>query len=259
MMINKQAVEASFSKAAAQYDDFAQLQCSIGDKLFSDITLTAAPYILDMGCGTGFFSAKLRKKFTKSNISCFDLSAKMLHETKKRVLPKVIYIQGDIDALPFCKATFDLIYSNLVVQWSADLQGCLKQIQVCLKKGGTAYISTLLDGSLDELKQAWKHVDNYPHTNNFIGLDLLRKQLKLADLTIVKIRVETRILTYSNVLQVMRSLKGIGANHVHASRGCTLGAKSLIKTLQRGYQPFTNTHGELPLTYQVCYMELTKK
>ncbi|AGH81150.1 biotin biosynthesis protein BioC [Psychromonas sp. CNPT3] len=258
MTINKQAIAASFSKAASNYDHFASLQRCIGKQLLADMTQLEASHILDMGCGTGYFSEKLGAKFKQRYINCLDISANMLLEVKKRSQNKVICVQGDIDALPFKDASFDLIYSNLVVQWSADLSLCLGQVKRCLKTGGKAYLSTLLEGSLGELTQAWKSVDSFAHTNTFMSLARLRKDLKTAGFTQVTLRVETHTLTYENVLHVMRALKGVGANHVHGHQGNTLGVKSLIKKLQKGYQPFKNSQGKYPLTYQVCYIEVAK-
>ena len=56
----------------------------------------------------------------------------------------------------------------------------------------------------------------------------------------------------------MRALKGIGANHVHGHQSVHLSGKRLLKQLQVGYQPFKDENGLLNLTYQVCYIEVTK-
>lgn len=260
--IDKHAVAASFSKAAHHYDQFAQLQRDIGEQQFKKVLERVqdkrCTTIVDLGCGTGYFSEKLAKRFPNSALTCFDLSAAMLQQVKKRNINKVNLQQGDIDQLPFTENSIDLIYSNLVVQWSDDLAQCLQQITKSLKKGGSAYLSTLLDGSLNELTQAWKVVDKNPHTNRFLSLEKIQAMVKSLNVDAVMIKTETRTLHYKNVIEVMRALKGIGANHVHDHQAQLISGRQLLKKLEAGYLPFTNEQGLLTLTYQVCYIEVIK-
>jgi len=256
--INKQAVADSFSKAASHYDQFAQLQRDIGQQLFDNIDIKKTNNIVDLGCGTGYFSEKLVAKFPQSAVTCFDLSEVMLAQVKKRHIANVCYQQGDIDQLPFTQNSLDLIYSNLVVQWSSDLAHCLGQIKNSLKQGGKAYLSTLLFGSLNELTQAWKSVDQYPHTNSFLDLQTVQKNVAQLGFSEMQLRTETRTLHYENVIEVMRALKGIGACHVHDHQPVQVNGKKLLKQLEAGYQPYKNENGLLNLTYQVCYIEVTK-
>jgi len=258
--IDKQAVADSFSKAASHYDQFAQLQRDIGEQLLTQVTppLTQAVNMVDLGCGTGYFSAKLALKFPHSALTCFDLSDEMLVQVKKRHIMNTSYQQGDIDSLPFFANSLDLIYSNLVVQWSADLSGCLTQVKNSLTQGGKGYLSTLLVGSLNELTQAWKSVDQHPHTNRFLDLQTVQKSVAQAGFSEVQLRTETRTLHYKSVIEVMRALKGIGASHVHGHQPVQMCGKKLLKQLEAGYQPYQNEDGLLKLTYEVCYIEVTK-
>ncbi|GLS91479.1 biotin synthesis protein BioC [Psychromonas marina] len=256
--IDKQAVADSFSKAASHYDQFAQLQRDIGEQLLSQVNASSANTVVDLGCGTGYFSEKLDVQFPHSELTCFDLSPAMLNQTRQRELKNVHFQQGDIDQLPFDENSVDLIYSNLVIQWSDDFCECLKQIKNSLKVGAKAYLSTLLIGTLDELTQAWKSVDDNPHTNRFLSLTDIENCLKQSGFSKTQLKKETRTLAYKNVLEVMRALKGIGANHVHDHQATKLTGKRLVKQLEMGYLPFKNEQGLLNLTYQVCYIEITK-
>ena len=124
--------------------------------------------------------------------------------------------------------------------------------------GGKLYFSTLLNGSLHELTQAWKNVDLNPHTNAFLTLDTLKQQIQDVGFKSVKIKTQTRTLAYANVIEVMRALKGIGANHVHGQQSVKQSGRQLIKLLEQGYLPFVSESGLLSLTYQVCYVEVEK-
>lgn len=256
--VDKNAVASSFSKAAAHYDQFAQLQRDIGLQLLDSVSTKNSNLILDLGCGTGYFSEKIIALLPECEMTCLDLSAAMLEQVSKKKLPQVTCLQGDIDNLPFSLNRFDLIFSNLVLQWSEDLSLCLKQLKGCLVDGGKLHFSTLLNGSLNELTEAWKNVDSNSHTNAFLSLDNIKKALQQAGFKKLNITTETRILTYQSVTAVMRALKGIGANHVHGHRAVKISGRHLIKLLEQGYSPFVNAQGELNLTYQVCYVEAQK-
>ncbi|MFT6986829.1 MAG: malonyl-CoA O-methyltransferase [Psychromonas sp.] len=256
--INKNAVANSFSKAADHYDQFAQLQRDIGLQLLHPRSDGNVKAILDLGCGTGYFSEKITQIYPHCEMTCLDLSAAMLAQVGKKNLVQVTCLEGDIDHLPFSANRFDMIFSNLVLQWSEDLPLCLQQLKACLAVGGTLYFSTLLSGSLNELTQAWKSVDLQPHTNAFLSLESIKNALQQAGFTKLTITTETRILSYQSVIAVMRALKGIGANHVHGHRAVKISGRNLIKLLEQGYLPFVNGRGELNLTYQVCYVEAQK-
>ena len=256
--INKKAVAHSFSKAANRYDQFAQLQRDIGLQLLTQVTQLKRDKILDLGCGTGHFSEKLCQIYPDCQMTCLDLSNAMLALVDNKQLPQVSCLQGDIDHLPFTENQFDLIFSNLVVQWSEDLHNCLKQLKKSLNTGGKLYFSTLVDGTLHELTQAWKAVDQHPHTNSFLSLDTVKELLQQCGFTKLNIKTETRVLHYENVIEVMRALKGIGANHVHDQQPLAIKGRKLLSLLEKGYAPFVNKQGQLNLTYQVCYVEAEK-
>lgn len=256
--IDKKAVAESFSKAASHYDQFAQLQRDIGAQLLASISNENPISILDLGCGTGYFSEKLTVRFPQSTMIAFDLSWAMLAQVEKKQLAQVACLQGDIDSLPFEPKQFDLIFSNLAMQWSDNLSGCLNQLKASLNHAGKLYFSTLLNGSLNELTQAWKTVDLHPHTNSFLPLESVIKQLQQVGFSKLSIKTETRVLQYDNVIAVMRALKGIGANHVHGHQKVQQTGRNLITLLEKGYAPFIDRQGKLNLTYQVCYVEAEK-
>lgn len=258
LKIDKQAVANSFAKAATHYDQFALLQQNIGQQMLDNYAVIKADTILDLGCGTGYFSEKLSRLYPSAKITCFDLCKAMLVQVDKKQLSQLTCMQGDIDKQPFSHNSFDFIFSNLVVQWSEDLYLSLKQLKNILKKEGKAIISTLLMGSLNELTQAWKSIDSFPHTNSFLSLQNVEELLQQANFSKISIKTETRVLHYSNVIEVMRSLKGIGANHVHGHQNVKLSGRKLMRKLEQGYQPFINESGQLNLTYQICYIEVIK-
>lgn len=256
--IDKKAVGDSFSKAAKHYDQFAQLQRDVGEHLLQQLDHRSNKDILDLGCGTGYFTEKLSTIYPYSEITCFDLSVAMLDQVNNKRLQCVCVRQGDIDELPFAEQSYDLVFSNLVVQWSENLGRCLLQLKDIMRVGAKLHFSTLLSGSLHELTQAWKQVDNYPHTNSFLTKNEFIDQIETIGFSQISIKTETRVMSYDRVIDLMRALKGIGANHVHGHQGVKISGRKLLNMLEQGYQPFINDQGKFNLTYEICYVEAQK-
>ena len=254
--INKKAVQASFSKAAVHYDQFADLQRDIGHHLIDLMpnSIKQANTILDLGCGTGYFSALFNETNESAQLTCFDLSPEMLKQTAERGITRCQFLQGDIDVLPFTTRQFDLIFSNLVLQWSEQLVTCLEQVKKALNKQGQLCFSTLLNGSLIELQQAWKVVDRNSHINHFLTQENVRNALALSGFNNVRMTTETHVKKYADVIEVMKALKGIGANHVHDGKKNRTMGRQLLKQLEQGYQPYIDNDGLYNLSYQVCYV-----
>lgn len=258
--LNKKAIQASFSKAASNYDLFADLQREIGHVLLEKIPVENQQVnnLLDLGCGTGYFSSFLSGHSPSGKLTCFDLSSAMLQQTKQRSLTNAYLLQGDLDQLPFADSQFDLIFSNLAVQWSESLTNCLSQLNNTLNNNGVLVFSTLLNGSLIELQQAWKQIDDNPHINDFLQEQQIKKAMIAAGFTSFQIVTDTRTKKYKNVLSVMKALKGIGANHVNNNNNSYVKPihtrKQLITKLEEGYKPFLDIDGLYPLSYEVCYV-----
>lgn len=260
IIIDKEAVKASFSKAAYQYDIFADLQREVGHQLMSLMNLNVSnSHVLDLGCGTGYFSNLLINLDKVSRLTCFDLSPAMLAQVSDKLrlnqeANTYQLRQGDIDHLPFTEPQFDLVFSSLVLQWSQNLAHCLKQIKGTLNEQGKLGFSTLLSGSLFELEEAWSEVDNNKHINQFLSQQNVLDAVKQAGFNHINLTTETRVKRYPDLLSVMKALKGIGANHVHGSKHTSLSGKQLLKKLDQGYQAFVDNNGMYCLSYQICYV-----
>ncbi|CAH1606836.1 Malonyl-(acyl-carrier protein) O-methyltransferase [Vibrio jasicida] len=249
---DKEAIASSFGKAADSYDRHAAFQRDVGQRLLQKLPddLTNKR-VLDLGCGTGYFSQLLQQR--GAEVVCGDISQAMLDKAKQRCgAHRMQYHLADAENLPFEDDSFDYVFSSLALQWCADLSYPLREIRRVLKKGGTGCFSTLMDGSLYELRESWSKIDAYQHVNNFIT----HNQVKIAlaqswchnhhlDLTPITV-------WYDSAFSVMRDLKGIGANHV-SGRSHGLTSRRTLLQVEGAYQAFRNDQGLLPASYQVCF------
>lgn len=162
------------------------------------------------------------------------------------------YLQGDIDNLPLLNSSVDGVWSNLVVQWSSDLYAALQHFLRVTRPGGTVLFSTLLDGSLHELHRAWTELDGFPHANRFLS----NAQFKAATAKL-PLCSQRQIITlhFPNALSAMRSLKGIGATHLHNGRGTGLLTRTQLNRLD---QCWPQDEEGYRLSYHLMYGVLTK-
>ena len=249
--VDKSAVAEAFGKAAETYDSHAAFQREVGTRLLellpNDIK---GKTVLDLGCGTGYFAALLRER--GANVICCDLSQQMLDKAKERCgLEKMQYQLGDAESLPLASQSVDLVFSSLALQWCDDLSQPLREMRRVLKPSGGIYFSTLLDGSLSELREAWSVIDKYQHVNDFCSIDKIKIALAQSGSDCHQLDLPTITVWYDSAFSLMRDLKGIGASYVHGrSQGLT--SRSMLQNVEQAYQKFRNYKGLVPATYQVC-------
>ena len=99
--------------------------------------------------------------------------------------------------------------------------------------------TTLLADSLPELNQAWQAIDDQPHANRFLSVE------QVTDAALSGLRATGEVhqisLPFADALSAMRSLKGIGATHLHQG-----GPKPLTRQTARAAAGLAAAAGHLP-------------
>lgn len=242
--VNKPAVAAAFGRAAQGYTRHDQLQRQSAELLLAMTGERSVERVLDAGCGPGSLSRYWREQ--GAQVTALDLSAPMLDEARRRQAAHH-YVLADIEAMPFDHAQFDLAWSNLAVQWCDDLHQALSELNRVVRPGGAVAFTTLAAGSLPELNQAWQAVDHHPHANRFLPPQQLTDTVSrwhgrsgIAHIT----------LDFDDALSAMRSLKGIGATHLHEGRQAQALTRGQLQRLQLAWP---QRAGRYPLTYSLFW------
>ncbi|ECG8590891.1 malonyl-ACP O-methyltransferase BioC [Salmonella enterica subsp. salamae] len=240
--VNKQAIAAAFGRAASQYEQHASLQRQSADALLMMLAGRRFPRVLDAGCGPGRMSRYWRER--GSDVTALDLSLPMLQQARDSKAAHH-YLLADIEAIPHDAAVFDLAWSNLAVQWCGDLRGALGELYRVARPGGAVAFTTLCQGSLPELRQAWQAVDACAHANRFLPEAAVDHALR-------GWRTQRRTLTitlwFDDALSAMRSLKGTGATHLHEGRGSGVLTRARLRQIQLAWP---QRQGKYPLTYHL--------
>jgi malonyl-CoA O-methyltransferase len=273
MQLDKAKIRQSFSAASVTYDGVAALQRSVGKALLNTInteSLTGA--LLDLGCGTGFLTAKLLSSvgcasrtvnpagYLENGTRCvpymtiiaLDIALPMLQVTQRKLAdaPNIIYLCADAEQLPLAGQIVDGVFSNLALQWCVNLEAVFTDIKRVTKPGGRLVFSTFGPQTLQELKAAWADVDDFNHVNEFYSDQRLRLFLQLAGYTEIAIETRVYLSSYDSVLALMKELKHIGAHNVIAGRNKSITTKTTLQRMIAAYEPY-RTGDLIPATFEV--------
>ncbi len=253
----KRAIAHSFSAAANSYDAHAALQLEVGQRLLErlDYVKQTPTRILDVGSGTGVITRALQTRYKKAQVVGLDLAHGMTqHANQKRGwFAKERYVCGDMEKLPFATHAFDMIVSNLALQWLDDLSAVFAEFQRVLKPDGVILFATFGPDTLMELRKAWASVDDLIHVNRFMDMHDVGDAMVRSRLADPVMDCEKIVLTYRDVKTLMRELKAIGAHNINADRPHHLTAPGKLKNMMAAYEQFRRSDGFLPATYEVVY------
>lgn len=253
---DKRQVAESFSRAATSYDAAASLQQEVGAALLEQLPDGAVNTWLDLGCGTGYFSQRLAQRYPHANGLALDLALGMLQQARRLAAPAHL-LQGDAEALALRAHSCDLIYSSLALQWCGDFAQVLSEAQRVLRPQGVLAFTSLCQGSLVELKDSWRAVDEQVHVNSFRAASDYQRLCDAAGFSRVHLTLREHRQHFPDLKALTRSLKDIGAHNLNAGRPAGLTSPAKLRALQAAYQQKREENG-LPLSYQVLYGVLIK-
>ena len=264
-VLAKDAVRRSFDRAAQTYDDAAVLAREIGDRMLErlDLIKTMPQRLLDLGSGTGYCAHKLRNRYPHCMVVELDFARSMLLRARaqepwwRRGIAALTGSRGhavcaDMERLPFADRSFDMVWSNLALNWLDTPQQVFAESRRVLRPGGVFMFSTLGPDTLKELRGAYAHVDRHVHVNRFIDMHDLGDGLLHARFADPVMDMECITLNYADVRALLGELKASGARNVNAGRNPALSGKTGLAACVEVYERLRED-GRLPATFEVVY------
>jgi ubiquinone/menaquinone biosynthesis C-methylase UbiE len=96
--------------------------------------------VLDLGTGSGYVLRALREAGEIQRAYGLDGAPEMLRNARSYTDdPKIAYVRGDFDALPFADDSVDHVFSMEAFYYAAEPLRTLREIQRVLRPGGTFY------------------------------------------------------------------------------------------------------------------------
>ena len=274
--IDPRVVRRTFGRAAATYDAAAALQREVGARMAArlDYVKIVPALILDAGCGTGEGVGEFAARYQQARVIALDLALPMVQAARERarvagsLLQRLLsgqltllrrrddvspfFLCADVNALPLRGVAFDLIWSNLVLQWVNDVPRVLAEMRRVLKVGGLVSFTTFGPDTLKEIRVAFAQADGFTHTNRFLDMHDIGDMLVHAGFADPVMDMEQITLTYADARSLMRELQQLGATN--ATRGRSRGlmgrgrwqrATAALESLRRD--------GRIPATFEVIY------
>lgn len=204
----KNKIKNSFNRASATYDHYAQLQQKQSFLLVKQVgkfMQTHCNTIIDLGCGTGNSTLTLHDNFFYKRLYAIDIANVLLKKAKQKLKYRELYfVESDFDNLPRKIVDIDLIFSNMALQWSLDLNLTLALLTNKLSKHGILAFSLPLNGTFSEINSAYR--------NRFQFSPVIQAILKSLNLELLAVTQKTITEPFASPLKALRSLKMIGAN-----------------------------------------------
>ncbi len=273
--LEAQAVRRHFARAAATYDAAAVLQREVGTRMLErlDVVRLAPAAILDAGCGTGEALPELAARYTRARRVALDVALPMLAAARVRtrerrsLLGRLLgpvggptasvpsFVCGDVIALPFAAGAFGLVWSNLTLQWIADLPRALAELHRVLEVGGLVTFTTFGPDTLKELRAAFLGTDALPHVARFIDMHDIGDLLVHAGFADPVMQMEMLTLTYPDARSLVRDLHAIGATNATLGRRRTLTGRRRFERALAALDatPGRAPDGRIPATFEVIY------
>ena len=224
--------------------------------------------VLDIGCGTGSDFAMLRERFEGATIVGIDASrprlARAVERTGASGLARwfrrsagPLVAQGDFAALPFAAQSFDCLWSNLALHWSAAPHRVLLEWSRVARIGGLVSFSAFGPDTLREIAATVGEIDEKRHVMPFTDMHDYGDMLVAAGFTTPVVDMERVTLTYSEAASLWRDVRALGGNASHDRRRGLRGKRFKVRfdeSLARG----RDREGRYALTFELIFAHAWK-
>ncbi len=118
---------------------------AIHKRLLDYVDLPVKSKVLDLGCGTGRLLNRLASQFPDLYGTGLDISPEMLRVARRnnRHHPRLIYIEGKADSLPFADGQFDAVFNTLSFLHYSEPKQVFAEVAQVLSPGGRFYLADI--------------------------------------------------------------------------------------------------------------------
>jgi malonyl-CoA O-methyltransferase len=256
-LFDRRRLQHSFGRAAAAYAEVAMLQREAESRLLEQLEVLeerAPARILDVGSGPGRASGVMKGRWPKSEVVALDIALPMLVQVPRhsRFWRPVRQVCAEASALPFADGSFDLVFSNLCLQWVADLPAALAEFRRVLRPGGLLLFTSFGPDTLLELREAYLAAGvAEPPLSPFAAIQQVGDALVSAGFRNPVLERENFSLSYPEVMALLRELRAIGAGDARSHRARGLGGKARQARMIAAYETQRGADGRLPSTWEV--------
>ncbi len=259
MSVDKVRVARNFGRYVKSYGDYAIVQKRMAHQLLQRVRRAGGSHagrIIEIGCGTGYFTQLLAETCRQSEITAIDICSEALGVASLRLRhnPNLHFRIADGELLD--ERNCDLLVSNATFQWFNDLSGAFARYYACLRDGGAMLFATLGQGTFTELYVSMSktlgdkaHAIGANYNRHFPSPKAIESDLSAAGFARVRVEQEKETEMYNSVKDFLYAIKYIGAGN---PKPMVLSPRSLAKLIGYYSEHFSD-RGKIKATYNIIY------
>lgn len=211
------AIERSFSGAVDYYHEHSKIQKEAAQRLANALEpwLYSIPEgeLLEVGCGTGFFTDHLVRMFPKRDITITDLSQEMVDFSKERFsdVGQLSFEVLNAENADLEEDKYGLIVGNYVAQWFKQPALTLEKLSKSLKYGGLMLLAFPGNDSYPEWRKYCLDLGIPFTANKFPDIEQLVIHLSMGPVQVDFYEDQT-YESYDDVYSFFRHLKNSGTS-----------------------------------------------
>jgi malonyl-CoA O-methyltransferase len=243
---HKNRIARAFGQAG-DYGEQAHVQRLVARRLADDIATAspaAEPWILEIGCGTGFLTEALSSRIASARWTITDIAPEMVERASASLDLPGVYRVMDGEHPDLGDARFDLIVSSLAFQWFVDLPAAVGRLVGLLKPGGVLAFGTMAAGSFNEWRGAHETLGLAAGTPHYPDAEALRAIAP--DGFAASVEIVPFIQQHDDARAFLRQLKAIGA--ATATDGRKALSPGALRRVMAAYDA-----GPRTATYQIAF------
>lgn len=225
-----------------------------------DYTRLAPQRVLDLGCGYGADLPALAARYPTAQCIGLDFALpRLVHARPARSLLQRVFsrssspalICAEASQLPLARASVQLVWSNLLLNWLIDPLPALRECHRVLAVDGLLMFATLGPDTLRELRAALPdHAGDRVH--RFIDMHDLGDALVSAGFADPVMDMQVLTLTYPDPDALFRDLRAAAATNAAEGRPAGLSGKAGWKAAREALLQ-RMADGRLPVTVELVF------
>ncbi len=250
VMADKRLIRLRFEQAAATYEQQAQVQLLVADRLLELLLATipspTAGRILEIGCCTGLLTEKIIDRFPDlTHLTASDLVDSFAHcvaQKTEHLTNTVLFLAGDIETVSL-PGRYDLIISSSTLQWVHDLPRLCRKLARHLNPGGAMAVALYGRENMREIRAVTGVGLRYMNLEQLIAV--VQK-----DFQILAAKQSLETLWFQDAISVLKHLRATGVNSI----GQRPWTRKQLNTFLGDYRErFSGPRG-VQLTYHPMYV-----
>ncbi|MFA9459324.1 methyltransferase domain-containing protein [Thiohalorhabdus methylotrophus] len=253
--VDPAALRRALQRAAPTYDEAALLAREVQGRLLERLDLMQVDpgRLLVVDARTGADARALARRFPKAAKYLADPAPVMLNRARKKRgwRSRQHFCTAWSGALPFPDGYFDLIWSNLGLPWTNDLDTVLRELRRVVAPEGLVLFSSLGPDTLAELRQALPAAfGRVPDMPVFLDMHDVGDALSRAGLEGVVMENELLTVTYPDLRALLRDARATASGALMENRPRGLLTPRRLAALDAA---LPREAGRLPARFEVVY------